>query len=500
MTRPTWPAQSCPKRQMPETGTTADRVRLVIISYTFPPWQTSAGSSIRTAKLLKYMARARPQWRFDVLTAGYAGREREVGRGGAYMLADLARSCEIIRIDDPSFAFGSGRMRRRMSLGRITVKTARAVALRSPRLFLGLRRARFWAESIYIRAGRQSSHSTELHDVIAPLKVPDQMVDWSRAVGSWLTKKCSSGQDYDVVIATIPPVSVSLLISLLRQCSNAWLILDIRDDWAEYWPGSDPKRVALEQGMERDAVLASDAVTVATPLLRESLFSRHPNAPKITVIRNGVDLEELSTVAETKLPDVFAISCMGSLRHRDPTMFFEAFGRFSKDRDVDAESCRLYFPAQMDTAHWAHAFAHGLGRWLRPIPTFELDGYRRQLVNSSVLLVLQIPGRQSAIPGKLYEYAVSGRPVLHLENDGEGPRFVIEHELGEVVDPDDVSAIHAAIRRLYFRWDVNRNALPIDPRLEAFSRQRQASQMIDVIEDLQSHGRAPRACERCGTE
>jgi glycosyltransferase involved in cell wall biosynthesis len=116
------------------------------------------------------------------------------------------------------------------------------------------------------------------------------------------------------------------------------------------------------------------------------------------------------------------------------------------------------------------------------------------------VLLLYSPAKISGPGGKLYEYLVSGRPILCVTGkENFAARLVQELGAGVCADPRDPSSIEDAIETLYRRWQTG--DLGVDPgvsreALARFSRvvlARQLAGVLDaaVADNTPPHGGSP---------
>jgi glycosyltransferase involved in cell wall biosynthesis len=98
-------------------------------------------------------------------------------------------------------------------------------------------------------------------------------------------------------------------------------------------------------------------------------------------------------------------------------------------------------------------------------------------------LLLITRGDKCELPGKLFEYLGSGRPILALAPaDGEAARVVQETGAGIVVDPFDVGCIREALTQ-FLEWMHNRPAPP-PGSLEPFTREYATRRLVAVLEQV----------------
>jgi glycosyltransferase involved in cell wall biosynthesis len=434
-------------------------VRLLVVTYAFPPYKFSPGGMIRVVKFLKYIGRHRPGWAVDVVTAGYCGREGNMQRRGEYLLKDVPPHMRVFRIDDP----------------RYVVRPPRPLVVRGL-CYVG---RKVWYSL------RKRVHGGESARRKVPRPTLDPFISWHNPVIDWLVHQPAT--HYDAVLVTVDPYSVGLLGVKIKEVLDVPLIVDIRDDWPHRWGGDTEKRqVEIEMRMEEKIVGAADRVVLVTPDLLKSYQRRYPEYERFVLIPNGVDLEDFAQVSDMPLPSTFRITYLGKISNRDPISFFQAFKLFLEDPDVGEGACSAVFPEYMAPELWRDVSQLGLESSIEQVPMLELEDYKYALANSSVLLSINVKGYSAAIAGKMYEYWATGRPILLIDKDGAGANLVRRFDLGLVADPDDVEGIHKALRKLYFQpVPVNGRRKPRNG-IEQFSREELTKQLIAMIESLLS--------------
>ncbi|MBT8399451.1 MAG: glycosyl transferase family 1, partial [Rhodothermia bacterium] len=94
------------------------------------------------------------------------------------------------------------------------------------------------------------------------------------------------------------------------------------------------------------------------------------------------------------------------------------------------------------------------------------------------------PGAEAISTGKLYEYFGAGRPILGLVPEGVARSDLSSYAAAEVVDPDDVPSIAAAIVRLYDRWKADREQVPDADFASRFDRRVLTRHLADLLQDV----------------
>jgi glycosyltransferase involved in cell wall biosynthesis len=127
----------------------------------------------------------------------------------------------------------------------------------------------------------------------------------------------------------------------------------------------------------------------------------------------------------------------------------------------------------------------GLGDIVRFVGQVGYEESRRRQEEADVLLLLQVhgPGYHLAIPGKLYEYLASSRPVLAFLPPGEGADLVARVG-GWVVSQEDERGIESALVRL-LRGERPQGESPARQMLAyEYRRDKIAAQLAQLLNEV----------------
>jgi glycosyltransferase involved in cell wall biosynthesis len=111
-----------------------------------------------------------------------------------------------------------------------------------------------------------------------------------------------------------------------------------------------------------------------------------------------------------------------------------------------------------------------------------------QLMRTADLLFLPLhnvpPGyRAGIVPGKLYEYLASGRPILAAVPDGDARDILVEAGNAFICRPDDSAAMKTAIRGEIERWHARQPATPPRPEVVARYERRRLTRALAAVFD-----------------
>jgi glycosyltransferase involved in cell wall biosynthesis len=279
-------------------------------------------------------------------------------------------------------------------------------------------------------------------------RVPDLYASWHTPVLN-AAKKIFRDGGFDAVFATGFPWSALMAARAIAQETGRPFIADFRDLWAgDGWHRHERPSHDIELAMEREVVESASAVVCTSDTMCLMMSNAHPSVDRsrFVAIHNGFDAENFTTqqppAAEAGRP--FRIVYTGVWRDvYNPGAIYNTIDWIRRS-EPDALNGVEVVAAGFKPGE---ARMRGLARYIKepgPVPHKEAVS----LMQHADLLYLSHddPDRQWAVPGKLYEYLASGRPVMALTHaHGEAARILKRVGGGKVVLPDDPGNLYYAL-------------------------------------------------------
>lgn len=247
------------------------------------------------------------------------------------------------------------------------------------------------------------------------LFIPDARVFWVKPSVKYLEKYISEN-NIDIIITTGPPHSMHLIGLQLKEKLEVKWFADFRDPWTNIGYHSSLKltNYAHQKHIKQEKLVLNSADTIiVTSKTTKDEFTELTNKP-IEVITNGFDVEAIEI---EELDQKFTLAHIGSfLSDRNPLILWESL----KELVAEDERFGRYFELKL------------IGKVsediLETIKSFDLFSYVnnlgylfhneaiRQQKTSQILLLIEINSEEtkSIIPGKLFEYMASERPIIAL--------------------------------------------------------------------------------------
>jgi len=251
------------------------------------------------------------------------------------------------------------------------------------------------------------------------LFIPDARVFWVKPSVSYLEKYIREN-NIDTIVTSGPPHSLHLIgLELQKKLKVKWFA-DFRDPWTTIGYHKALRLSAYAEKKHKKLehkVLNSADEIIVTSKTTKTEFEVITKKP-ITVITNGYDVE---TVEKQVLDAKFSLAHIGSfLSDRNPPFLWEALvellnevPEFKKHLEIKLIGAVSQEVLDAIKEHQLTDYLNVLGY----VSHKEAVAHQRK---SQVLLLIEINSEdtKSIIPGKLFEYMVSNRPIIAIGPQG----------------------------------------------------------------------------------
>lgn len=249
--------------------------------------------------------------------------------------------------------------------------------------------------------------------------IPDARVFWVKPSISFL-KEYLKNQDIDTIITTGPPHSLHLIGKGLKEIypQLQW-IADFRDPWTTIGYHSSLKLTEKSKQkhleLEHDVLNSADQIIV-TSFQTQDEFVQKTDRP-VEVITNGY--EEISV--DSELSENFTISHIGSLlNERNPKVLWGVLSELIEENPVFKDFFELKLIGKVSESVLESAHESGLKKFVSVVGYLDHKDAVESQRSSQLLLLIEIdkPETKSIIPGKVFEYLASQRPILAIGPKG----------------------------------------------------------------------------------
>jgi glycosyltransferase involved in cell wall biosynthesis len=307
---------------------------------------------------------------------------------------------------------------------------------------------------------------------------PDEFVGWGPPALLRTLREIRRERP-DVIFTTSAPFTAHFVGLIASRLTGVPWVADFRDEWSTNPHVAAQGRIvtALSRRAERLFVRAAKRVSVVA-----DYFEMAPTLDgRRVTITNGVDPDDVPNLASHRsVEDRFRLAFVGTLYgDRDAAPVLRALDRLVERGDIDPACVELRVVGNV----WLET------EWPVETTTTGYVSHARAFAEmaAATALLLYVPPGSLAPGGKLYEYLVSGRPVLCVAPpDNLAARLVEEWGAGRSAAPDDDAAIEAAILDLYRSWHAGSLHVAPDVRartLERFGRPQLARELARVLDE-----------------
>ena len=312
--------------------------------------------------------------------------------------------------------------------------------------------------------------------------IPDARVLWVKPSVSFLEKYILEN-NIETIITSGPPHSLHLIgLELKKKCNINWLA-DFRDPWTTigYHKALKLSSFAAHKHKKLEhQVLNSADVIIVTSESTKTEFQSITSKP-IQVITNGYDIEN---IAKQKLDSKFSLAHIGSLlSERNPKFLWQCLSELIHENPLFEANFELKLIGAIspDVIDSIHDF--GLSKYVNNLGYVSHREALEQQRKSQVLLLIEINSEEtkSIIPGKLFEYMVSERPIIGIGPEGaDFSKIILETNTGIFVNYDEKEKLKSTIEK-YFKEFLEGNLSSNPIGLQNYSRENLTRQLVGIL-------------------
>ena len=337
---------------------------------------------------------------------------------------------------------------------------------------------------------------------------PDPRCLWIKPSVKFL-KKYLEEHPVDLIVSTGPPQSMHLIgRELARETGLPW-IADFRDPWTKifYFKHLSMTRLTerWHKKMEKKVLDDASVVVAVSPLVQQEFQAMTQTL--VELITNGFDecdfqggcesnsdTEGKSAESSSKAhaaaggPDKdFVITHTGLFAaDGNPTMLWKVLAEKCSKNEAFAKALKIKFVGKTDEAIVESLRSEGLEEYLTDM------GYQPHAVaveeqRRASLLILPLrkePEYKAVLPGKLFEYLASWRPVLGIgQPDGAMSMILNTTKTGVVLDWEDKASLDRFIE-LCWQNHLKGTLTVEDADISQFTRRNLTRRMAQLFESL----------------
>ncbi len=324
---------------------------------------------------------------------------------------------------------------------------------------------------------------------------PDPRCLWIRPSVRFL-KKYLAEHPVDLIVSTGPPQSMHLIgLRLARETGLPW-IADFRDPWTRifYFKHLQMTKATerWHEKMEKKVLDEASAVVAVSPLVQQE-FQAMTDTP-VELITNGFDECDFEgsecTEAYGGPEKNFTITHTGLFAaDGNPTVLWDVLSEKCAKDEQFRKLLKIKLIGKNDEQIIKALEDRGLKDMLEDMGYQPHSAAVQEQRTASVLILplRKEPEYKAVLPGKLFEYLASFRPVLGIgQTDGAMAIILNETKTGKVIDWEDKEGISEYIEKCW-KMHLEGRLTTEGADLSHFTRRSITRRMVQLFERLASH-------------
>ncbi len=312
--------------------------------------------------------------------------------------------------------------------------------------------------------------------------IPDARKNWVKPSVAYLSKYIQENS-IETIITTGPPHSLHLIGMQLKAKLGVKWLADFRDPWTTIGYHKQlklsAKSVAKHKQLEKEVLQNADEI-ITTSFTTSKEFQNIVNKDIIT-ITNGYDSQDSKSI---KLEYKFTCSHIGSLlSKRNPEVLWKVFQELINENEAFKNSFQLNLIGVVSEDVLNSMYEHQLKEYVNCIGYVSHQEAMNYQIQSQVLLLIEIDSEDTKciIPGKLFEYMVSERPIIAIGPDGADIETIIKQTYtGNYFNYNDYESLKSIILKHFKAFqEGNLKTQPIG--LQKYHRKELTKQLSELI-------------------
>ncbi len=289
------------------------------------------------------------------------------------------------------------------------------------------------------------------------LFIPDARSLWIRPSVRFLSKYLKQ-YPVDAVLSDGPPHTNTVIACRISKKFNLPWLADFQDPWTQvdYYKLLKLTRRAdrKHREMEQEVFRTAKAITIASPTWKKDI--EKIGARNVHVVYYGYDEDDFKGISPDQ-EESFIISHAGLLGYdRNPETFFKVIRDILSEHPQRKKALKLLFPGSIDFSVKEAIQQLGLSE-ITELPGTLSRPEALKITLRSTLLLLPLNKAENArgrIPGKLFEYLRSGKPILALgPTDSDVAGILEKTDHGKCFEYNDYEGIKDFITKHFISFE-----------------------------------------------
>ncbi len=327
----------------------------------------------------------------------------------------------------------------------------------------------------WILGKRNMENSTKKwRNLLSWFLIPDNKSPWLPFMFR-TAKALIQDREISLIFCTSPPVTSLVAGYLLKKHSNRPLVIDLRDpfDYGLFPPTT--LHSAVIELLKKKITALTDGIITAHPFSQSRMIGN-----RITVIPNGFDPSDFAELPKPQ--NKFLIVHTGTLtKKRNALPFLRSLKELIESSQISTNVVRVRLVGWVDPYYAATMEEEGLSEIVELLPYTSHKESVNHLMSSSVLW---LPAAKGEIPGKIYEYIGSNKPIIATAPEGDCAELIRTTRSGVVIDPSDRINIKKAIVDHYRLFLQDKLESQLHRGIDRYSRINQTRTLASIFDEI----------------
>ncbi len=292
----------------------------------------------------------------------------------------------------------------------------------------------------------------------------------------------------DAIISTGPPHSMHMIALGLKQRLGIPWLADFRDPWTNIDFYDKLKLTSwadrIHKRMEKEVLRRADKVVTVSwnwALDFKKIFDR-----EIIIVTNGFDESDFENINK-KLSPKFSIVHIGAMnKDRNPVNLWKVISLLVENNASFKNDIEIILIGKNDISVFESIKDNNLEPYLQTIdylPHKEVLDF----ASGAQLLLLPLnntPNVLGIIPGKMFEYLASKRPILCIGPvNGDSARIITKTQAGSVIDFKDTDRLFKELNK-YYKLFKKDSLFVKTMGIKEFSRRNLCGQIVKLLTQI----------------
>ncbi len=298
----------------------------------------------------------------------------------------------------------------------------------------------------------------------------------------------------DLIIVSVPSLSVADRVTKYANKNNIPVIVDIQDLWPEAFKMalsipiiSDILFYPMKKQADRIYSRADKIMAVSDTYVARGLKCNHKDSTGLSIYIGSdskLIAEKIKGIDINKPKNEFWVGYVGALGHSyDIESVIKAI---KKLEDQDIKNIKFIVMGEGVLKEHFKQIAIENGVNVKFTGLLEYGVMMKTLMACDIAVNPIIGKSVSSIINKVADYAAAGVPVINTQNSAEYRKLLEDNNAGISVENGNISALAEAIKTLYLDADLRKTMSENSTKMynDRFDRQKSYPKLIEEIEKL----------------